>query len=265
VRGKTDLEKIKIWWQSSTVIADFPEFLRAIENHAKMILSPNTELEVHGVDFGTSELQYHYFSFLNTHQILENAWRAQQEGFDAVAIGCGMDPGLDEAREILDIPVLGMSETGMLVACMLGRKFSVITHNYLLNKKRIELLIQKYGLESRSVSGGTFEVDLNILARSFNNPEPVISQFTTAAMEAIHQGAEVIIPGCNILSLVAAQNKFYEINGIPILDVSGVLMKITEAMVMLNRISGVRISRKGYFEPPSSALTLAVRKIYEED
>lgn len=256
------MERIRIWWQSSTVISGFPEYLKAIEDHGKKVFSPGVELEVHGVDRGTSELQYHYFAFLNTAQILENALRAQQEGFDAVAIGCGMDPGLDEAREILDIPVLSLSETGMLVACMLGGKFTVITHDHLLTRKRIDSLIRKYGLEGRSVPGGDFKVDLNVLARSFKNPKPIFDQFNQAAKEAIHRGAEVIIPGCNILNLVAAQNRFYQIDGVPILDVAGTLMKMTEAMVVLSRICGVRVSRKGYFESPPAELVSTVRKTY---
>ena len=164
---------IRIWWQSSTVISSFPEYRKAIEDHGKRILSRETELEVHGVDRGTSELQYHFFAFLNTQQILENLLTAQREGFDAVAIGCGMDPGLDEAKEILDIPVLSLSETGMLIACMLGKKFSIISHHSLLNQKRMDLLVKKYGLESRSSPGGDFKVDLNDLARSFSNPRPL--------------------------------------------------------------------------------------------
>lgn len=256
------MERMKIWWQSSTAIDGFPEYRKAIEQHAKKVLNPGSQVEVHGVDKGTSELHYHYFAFLNTHQILENVLRAGREGFDAVAIGCGMDPGLDEAREILDIPVLGLSETGMLIACMLGRKFTVISHHHLLDRKRIDLLIQKYGLESRSVPGEGIKVDLNVLGRSFKNPKPILSQLTKAVREAIRQGAEVIIPGCNILNLVAVQNRFYQVDGVPILDVAGVLMKMTESMVTLKRVSGVQVSRKGLFESPGKTLLSNVRKIY---
>ncbi len=255
----------RIWWQSSTVISKFPEYRKAIEDHGKKVLNAETELEVHGVDRGTSELHYHFFAFLNTQQILENLLKAQAEGFNAVAIGCGMDPGLDEAKEVLDIPVLSLSETGMLVACMLGKRFSVISHHSLLNQKRMDLLIKKYGLESRSSPGGEFKVDLNDLARSFNNPRPILDQFVRAAKESIRQGAEVIIPGCNILNLVAVQNRLFEVDRVPILDVAGVLMKMTEAMIMLNRVSGVRVSRKGYFEPPPGALVSSVRKIYAKE
>ena len=256
------MEQMRIFWQSSVKIDEYPEYREAIELHAKRVLYPGTEIEVHGVDYGTSELHFHYFSFLNTHQILENVLKAQKEGFDAVAIGCGMDPGLDEAKEISDIPVLGLSETAMFVACMLAKRFSVITHQTLLNRKRIDSLIAKYGLESRSTPSGDFSVDLETLARSFNDPKPILDAFTKAVRKSVMQGAEIVIPGCNILNLVAVQNQFYEVDGVPILDVAGNLMKMTEAMVVLNRVCGIRISRKGYFEAPAKELISKVRKIY---
>jgi allantoin racemase len=257
------MERIKIWWQSATVITEFPEYLVALKEHAKKVLNSGTELEVHGVDRGTTGLLYHYPRFLNTHQILENALRAQREGFDAVAIGCGDDPGLDEAREILNIPVLSLSETGMFVACMLGKKFSIITNSELLDRKRMSVLIQQYGLEARSIPGGNLEVNLDDLACSFKNPKIILDRFVQVAKETIDRGAEVIIPGCNILNLVAAQNRIYEIDGVPILDVSGVLMKMTETMVALKKVCGVRVSRRGYFASPSEELISTVQKIYK--
>ncbi len=256
------MEQMRILWQSSVKIDDYPEYREAIQHHAKRVLYPGTEIEIRGVDHGTSELHFHFFSFLNTHQILENVLKAQEEGFDAVAIGCGMDPGLDAAKEISDIPVLGLSETAMLVACMLAKKFSVITHETLLSRKRIDFLIAKYGLESRSTPSGDFSVDLVMLARSFSDPKPILDAFTKAVRESIMKGAEIVIPGCNILNLVAVQNQFYEVDGVPILDVAGNLMKMTEAMVVLNRVCGTRISRKAYFAAPTKELISEVRKIY---
>jgi Asp/Glu/hydantoin racemase len=46
---------------------------------------------------------------------------------DAAILAAFGDPGLLGARELFDIPVLGMSEAAMLTACMLGRRFAIIT------------------------------------------------------------------------------------------------------------------------------------------
>jgi Asp/Glu/hydantoin racemase len=45
----------------------------------------------------------------------------------AAIIAAFGDPGLFAARELFDIPVVGMAEAAMLTACMAGRKFCIIT------------------------------------------------------------------------------------------------------------------------------------------
>ena len=57
--------------------------------------------------------------------MLKNVHRAVREGYDAFLIGNIADPGLREAREIADIPVLGLCESAMHVACMMGASFSL--------------------------------------------------------------------------------------------------------------------------------------------
>ena len=46
---------------------------------------------------------------------------------DAAVVAAFADPGVGGARELLPIPVIGMAEAAMLTACMLGRRFSIVT------------------------------------------------------------------------------------------------------------------------------------------
>ncbi|MBS0642810.1 MAG: aspartate/glutamate racemase family protein [Acetobacteraceae bacterium] len=48
-------------------------------------------------------------------------------GCDAAVIAAFADPGIGGARELFPIPVIGMAEAAMLTACMLGRRFSIVT------------------------------------------------------------------------------------------------------------------------------------------
>jgi Asp/Glu/hydantoin racemase len=45
---------------------------------------------------------------------------------DAAVIAAFGDPGLRAARELFDIPVVGVAEAAMLSACMLGERFGVV-------------------------------------------------------------------------------------------------------------------------------------------
>lgn len=54
------------------------------------------------------------------------ALRAEAEGFDAVAMGCLMEPGVAAAREMLRIPVIGGAQAAMHMAALVARKFSFV-------------------------------------------------------------------------------------------------------------------------------------------
>jgi Asp/Glu/hydantoin racemase len=47
--------------------------------------------------------------------------------YDGAIIAAFGDPGLHAARDVVDVPVIGMSEAGMLAACLIGRRFSLVT------------------------------------------------------------------------------------------------------------------------------------------
>ncbi|WP_372836700.1 aspartate/glutamate racemase family protein, partial [Puniceibacterium confluentis] len=51
----------------------------------------------------------------------------RHQDYDAAIIAAFGDPGLGAARELFDIPVVGLAEAGMLTACMLGGRFSIVT------------------------------------------------------------------------------------------------------------------------------------------
>ncbi len=60
--------------------------------------------------------------------------QAEKEGFDAVVVGCFLDPGVREARELVDIPVFGTANTALHVCAMLGHRIGVITTSYYVKR-----------------------------------------------------------------------------------------------------------------------------------
>ena len=67
---------------------------------------------------------------------------------DAVVIAVSYDTGLHGARELLPIPVVGMTEAGLLTACMLGGRIGVITFGRRVLPLYHEL-VTAYGLTAR--------------------------------------------------------------------------------------------------------------------
>lgn len=52
---------------------------------------------------------------------------AHQQEADAVIIAAFGDPGLIAARELFDLPVIGMAEAAVMSAAMLGERFAIVT------------------------------------------------------------------------------------------------------------------------------------------
>lgn len=243
----------RILWQSSTAIHRFPAYSQAIEAHAGRLLNPGTSLLIRGVQEGTNDLHFRAFDFLNNAQLFDSVVNAEREGCDAVAIGCFIDPILDELREVVDIPVMSLAETGMHLACMLGKRFSVLSYTAPLNGKFYAELVHKYGLQERAAPLVSFELPLDELEAALaGDPTNCLNRLREAGREAVAKGAEVLLLGCGVLNLIAVRNQVNQIEGATLLDVSGALMKMTEAMIALRRVSGVSVSRSGFYAKPTA-------------
>src|SRR5699024_192033 len=210
----------KILIQSSTKIDDFPEYRESIKRHAKKILPNGYTFDTAGVTEKYNPGGFMASEFLNNREILQNIINAEKDGYDAVALHCFLDPVLDEAREIVNIPVVGMAESAMLLSQLYGKKFAVITHSLQLAKKEVPSLIKKYNFTSSSLNTQYFEVSLQDLENAFSDPETVINQFLDACEIAVEKGAEVILPGCGLLNTVCVQNGISRVRntGATILD-----------------------------------------------
>ncbi len=261
-----DENGMRILWQSSTAIERFPAYAQAIRDHARERLAPGSVLELRGVAAATTQLHYKAFDFLNNRALFESALRAQREGYDALAVGCFLDPVLDELKEALDIPVVSLGETGMRFACMLGRRFAVLSHTAALNTKFHADLIDKYGLQKYAGPLVSFELPFEELEAALRGDAAAcLERIRAAGRAATAQGAEVIVLGCGLMNLVGIRNGLTDIDGAPVLDVSGLLMKTAEAMVVLRRRSGLHVSRAGYYARPPAAEIDRIARAYGLD
>ncbi len=85
---------------------------------------------------------------------LKTIKKAEEQGYDAVVILCHGDPVVQEAREIVDIPVLGPANVAMHIAAMLGFKIGMLILNYPRSRYWNTQNIAKYGFENRVIQRG---------------------------------------------------------------------------------------------------------------
>jgi allantoin racemase len=244
------------------------EYNEALRRILDRIRDPDTEIEVHGITkVGGVADQFHYLDYLETGEVLENVHTAVKRGFDAFLIGNIGDPGIRAAREIANIPVLGLCETALHTACMMGRNFSLVTINEKFTPRIIDN-VANYGLMGKLAAVNRMKIDriLNLDA-GFKNKSArknIIGQFMKAAEANVEAGAEVIVPaGGVVMALLAEAGVHQASHETPILNGITSLVKTAEAVVKMNRImEGSWVSKRLYYAPPTSHQIDEIRRHY---
>ena len=244
---------------------EYHPVLRRIVDKVKDV---NTSVEIHGITkIGGVTDQYRYLEYLETGEVLENVQRAQDEGFDAFLIGNIADPGIRECREIATIPVLGLCESAMHLACMMGANFSLVTLNEKFTARIVEN-VDRAGLRSRLNGVARLKMDRILdLKEGFTNPQArqqIIEEFLKCAGTLVEAGAEVVIPAGGVaMALLADAEVNNAGKGTPILNGITSLVKMGEMAVQMNRLmGGAFVSKRLSNAPPSLSQLEEIRRYY---
>ena len=119
---------MKIWWQSSTPIHRLHDYRTTLTAHLDSVKRPDTEIHINGVDNGSMDLHYNAIVAMNSFApggVLNKMIQAGEKGYDAIAIGCFLDPAMQEAREVVPIPVFGRRIPRQTVAVLRSQGFRV--------------------------------------------------------------------------------------------------------------------------------------------
>jgi len=201
----------------------------------------DTELNVVCAEKGPLTIESSYDRSLAVPELLKLVQKANKEKYDGVIINGFGDPGLESAREISDILIMGIEETVLHIASMLGAQFSILTpvRNLIPNKYQE---VRHYKLEQwlasvRTTAMAVTEVDAD--------PDKAKSRVMEAAKLAVEEdGAEVVIMGCAAMLGYAAEVS--QSLGVTVLDPTATTLKITEGMID----AGIVHSKRGLFAFP---------------
>jgi allantoin racemase len=259
---------MKIWYQSMSRQKAWGHYNEALRRILDRVKDPDTEIEVHGITKrGGLADQFHYLDYLESGEVMENVQIATKRGFDAFLIGNIGDPGLQMCREITTMPVLGLCETALHTACMMGQNFSLVTINEKFTPRIIDN-VHRYKLERRLSAVNRMKIDrINDLDEGFTNVaarKRIFGQFMKAANANVEQGAEVIIAAGGVVMALLAEFGVHTVGkNTPILNGIVSLVKMGEATVKINRIMGGNfLSKRLYYAPPGSDQIDEIRKYY---
>lgn len=161
-------------------------------------------------------------------------------GSDAYVIACFGDPGLDAARELVDVPVIGIAEAAMHVATLSGRHFAVVT-TLSRTLGRARDLLARYGTREACVSLVGSGIPVLELEDTASESFERIADLAAAEVAA---GADVIVLGCaGMTDLCHALTARL---GVPVVDGVGAAVGLAATMVRMR----VGTSKRDEYAPP---------------
>ncbi|HUQ73169.1 MAG TPA: aspartate/glutamate racemase family protein [Burkholderiales bacterium] len=256
---------MKIWYQSLFDAGRVPAYFDGVRKRIPGIARPGTEVHLHsmpeGVYGGRTPAEcviYPYVASLHAQIILDNALRAQAEGYDVFALSSVQDPALEEARALLDIPVVGYGEAAMHFACLLGSRFVIIVFGERFDQM-LDLRVKQLGLSERALPTLQMErTTFGDVEKGLQDATAIVEAFRHTARKAIALGAEAIIPGQLYLSEAIVRAGVTRIDEVPIVDGLAAVVKMAEVMADFKKL-GISVTRRGYThaQPPQDVLEQA--------
>jgi allantoin racemase len=168
---------------------------------------------------------------------------------DAAIIAAFGDPGLFGARELFDIPVVGMAEASMLTACMLGRRFAIVTFARALGPWYQEC-VDMHGLTGRCAGILMLEDPFQSIGDVQDEKESLLAELAEKA--ALELEADVIILAGAPLAGLA--ERIRDRIPVPIVDQMAAAIKQAEALIALR----CRKAVAGTFRRPDAKQTIGL-------
>jgi allantoin racemase len=214
------------------------------------VARPDTELSAVCVDKGPASIESTYEAALAAPYVVAKIVEAEKDGVDAVISNCMDDPGVEAAREMVSIPVIGPCETSMHIAAMLGHRFSVIGVLE-ADDRPFHDHARKAGLEGKLASVRA----VNIPVLELKDRNRAVSALVEQSVKAVREdGAHVIIFGCTGMAGMAREVeeglKRRGITDVPVIDPAILALKIAEALADM----GLSHSKRTYPTPPKKEI-----------
>jgi allantoin racemase len=173
----------------------------------------------------------------------------RHDKFDAAIIAAFGDPGLPAARELFDIPVVGMAEASMITACLVGRRFALVTFSTALGGWFAEC-VELNGFGDRCCGIRTLADAVGSVADVQEEKEELLVELMLRTVA--DDGADVIVlagaPLAGLAGKVAARVP------VPVVDQMAAAVMQAETLVRL----GLRKASVGSYRRPEPKETVGL-------
>ena len=217
-----------------------------IAEAARRVAAPGTEIVPLTPAFGAESVEGHFESYLAAVAVMDCVVRYPKP-YDAVIQAGYGEHGREGLQELLDVPVVDITEAAATTAMFCGRRYAVVTtldRAVPLIEDRLELA----GLDAHCASvraSGMSVLELE------SEPERAVSAIVAAAEAAVTQDrAEVVCLGCG--GMADLEERIRARTGVPVVDGVAAAVTVAESLVRL----GLRTSKvRAYAAPRPKRIT----------
>jgi len=199
----------------------------AIARQAQAVAAPGTEIVGLTPYFGADSVEGNFESYLAAIAVMDRVL-AYDQPYDAVIQAGYGEHGREGLQELLDVPVVDITEAGASTAMFLGHAYSVVTtldRTVPLIKDRLKLA----GLYQRCASvraSGLAVLELE------EDPQRAVDAIVRQAERAVQDDkAEVICLGCG--GMAGLDEQIRQRTGVPVVDGVTAAVTIAESLVRL--------------------------------
>jgi len=221
-----------------------------VDAEVRVLRLPDTEISGKG---------YASAQALDVPAILASMAGAAESGVDAIAVGNGFDPGLWEARELFDVPVVGLFEAVAFYALRVGWRLGVVTSGA-SGVPRIEQLATQYGIRDRLVRPATAAVTVPTVVAAFDDADAarrVLTATEAAIRTLVERGADVVLVASGALDVFLTEFGRPDV-GVPVLPAVTTLVHHLYGAALLARDGVPYVSRSGRFASPPPEIRAAL-------
>ncbi|PDT63970.1 hydrogenase expression protein HupH [Bradyrhizobium ottawaense] len=213
---------------------------------------PGTEVVVLDVADGPRSIESAYEEAISIPSTVDRIVKCERDGFDAAIIGCFADPGLEAARELVTMPVVGPCESSLLLAASLGHKFSVLTIFESMAAAK-ELLVRKVGVRDKLASVRATGIPVLELT---NDPAATKARLVEVARACVLEDrADAFLFGCMRMSFLDMADEISAAVGAPAVNAARAALKHGEVLVSM----GLAHSKTAFPTPAKMAVSQSAR------
>lgn len=165
------------------------------------VAPPDLSIEVDNIKAGTSHIQGRFELIRNSLEVVRSVVQAEKDGFDGVFVTDFDMCGVEAAREVVDIPVIGGYQPSAFLAMSLSHRFSIVT---ILDSVRDLQAGHADGFGIAQNLASVHSIGLEVEAL-LNRDAVVNAVFDKALMAVTQHGASSILLGCTGFMGVADQ------------------------------------------------------------